>query len=72
MTENENGLGKNLKRLREWRGMSQRQLGEKLGLAGQDAISTISRMERGAVTPSIARLRELAEALSINVKVLIV
>ena len=70
MTET-NGLGANLKRLREWRGMSQRQLGEKLGLEGQNAITTISRMERGGVTPSVARLRVLAKALNVDVKNLI-
>ncbi len=52
--------------------MSQKQLGEELGLEGKHAISTISRMECGGVTPSIARLRELAEALNVSVKSLIV
>jgi len=64
-------LGENLKRLRMCRGLSQRQLGEKLGLVGQDAGSTIYRMESGRVTPSIARLRVLAEALNVKVKDLI-
>ncbi len=62
-----NGVGRDLRCLRLWRGMSQQQLGEKLGLVGHYAITTISRMERGEVTPSVERSRELALALRVSV-----
>ena len=61
----------NLRRLRIWRGLSQRDLGRCLGLDGQVAITTISRMERGEVTPSLERLHRLADALDVSAATLL-
>jgi transcriptional regulator with XRE-family HTH domain len=54
-------------RLREWRerrGLSLRQLGERAGVS----YVTISRIENGEMSPTVAMLEKLAGALGISVR----
>lgn len=51
-----------IKKLRHKRGFTQKELGEKIGIAR----SNVSQYESGARTPQIERCYELAEALDIN------
>ena len=53
-------IGEEVRRLREERGLSQRQLGERMG-ASQ---SVIARLEAGGVEPTIATLDRVAAALN--------
>lgn len=55
-----------LREIREHQGLSQRALGELLGLTGQGATTEISRYETGTRVPSLARLDELAEVLEVE------
>lgn len=54
-------IGEEVRRLREERGLSQRQLGELMG-ASQ---SVIARLEAGGVEPTIATLDRVANALNV-------
>jgi transcriptional regulator with XRE-family HTH domain len=54
-------------RVREWRerrGLSLRKLGERAGVS----YVTIARIESGAMSPTVAMLEKLAEALEISVR----
>jgi transcriptional regulator with XRE-family HTH domain len=53
-----------IKILRERRGLSQEQLAERLGVA----VGTISRYERGSVTPSRTRLKQIAASLGVRAR----
>jgi transcriptional regulator with XRE-family HTH domain len=59
-TDAEN-LGARLRTARTRRGLTQQQLAERVGLS----IESISRAERGVITPTIWTLKDLAKALSI-------
>lgn len=65
MTEKELAeiIGENISGRRRKLGLTQAQLAEKLDI-GQDALS---RMENGAISPKIARLRDIAAALQCSV-----
>lgn len=52
--------------LREWRGLSQRQLAEKTGLNAQ----SISHIETGVRKGGLAALRKIAKALNISLELL--
>ena len=54
-------VGRKIAKYRKAAGLTQQQLGEKLSVA----LETISRMERGANTPSIKTLGRLGRALGI-------
>ena len=56
-------IGTRLKLLRERAGLSQPELGHKIGLPGTTAGLQVSMYERNARTPSVARLYRLAQAL---------
>lgn len=62
-------LGPLIKRLRKDRGLSQKQLGERVGYAGGAAIS-ILRIEKQGVVPGPDRLDKLAEELGVDPRVL--
>lgn len=54
-------IGEEVRRLREQRGLSQRQLGERMGVAQ----SVIARLEAGGVEPTLATLDRVAAALDV-------
>jgi len=56
-------LGIKIRELREKLGLTQRELAEKLGVDN----STISAYESGRITPSVDKLRKLAEILGVDV-----
>lgn len=56
-----------LRHIREQRGMSQSDLGEKAGLQA----AAISHFENGRRAPSFANLRKLADALSVSIDYLL-
>lgn len=56
-------IGENISGRRRKLGMTQAHLAEKLDI-GQDALS---RMENGAISPNIARLRDIASSLQCSV-----
>lgn len=55
--------GKNIRRLRLSRGLSQRELARRAGCTG----SHINQVERGRVSPSLKRLRRIANILEVPV-----
>ena len=57
-------FGKNLKRLRKEKGLSQEQLAYKADLS----LSQIGRIERGEINPTICTIKVIAESLEIDVK----
>jgi transcriptional regulator with XRE-family HTH domain len=61
------GLGAGLRAARRGAGLTQKQLAEALGVASL----TVSRWERGVSTPSVPRLRQIAELTSSDVTTLI-
>lgn len=56
-------VGKRLKEVREMYGLSQRELAKRVGLTN----STISMIERDAVSPSISSLKRILEGVSLSV-----
>lgn len=54
--------GRDIRRMREARGMTQLRLAQILGTT-EDAVS---RYERGASTPGADRLRDIADALNVS------
>ena len=60
-TERAYRIGEEVKRLREERGLSQRELGERMGTSQ----SVIARLEAGGVEPTIATLDRVAAALDV-------
>jgi transcriptional regulator with XRE-family HTH domain len=54
-------IGRAIAQARQQRGLTQEQVAERLGVEQE----TISRFERGAVLPPLARLAELAETLAV-------
>lgn len=58
----EERLGRRVAELRELAGLTQAQLAEKIDVSTE----TVSRLERGAAVPSLARLEDLATALGID------
>jgi transcriptional regulator with XRE-family HTH domain len=61
------GIGARLRTARRASGMTQKQLAEELGV---EAI-TVSRWERGVTTPSLPRLRRIAELTQTTVSDLV-
>jgi len=61
------GVGARLRTARRSAGLTQRQLAEKLGV---ESI-TVSRWERGVTTPSLPRLRRIAELTETTVSDLV-
>ncbi len=59
-------IGENIARRRRELGLTQMVLAERLGI-GQDALS---RMEKGAISPRISRLRDFATILECSVPAL--
>lgn len=58
-------LGRDIKALREARGLSQRQLGERIGTTQ----SAVARLEAGGSPPSLSTLERVAEALGVEIDV---
>lgn len=56
-------IGKNIKDYRELRGMTQDDLGDKLGISKQ----AISQYERNIRTPSIKTLEDISKALDVHI-----
>ncbi|WP_353076201.1 helix-turn-helix domain-containing protein [Stenotrophomonas sepilia] len=54
-----------LRQAREWRGLSQREVGMRMGLDKDTASARISRYESGAMSISLEALFELAQALDV-------
>jgi transcriptional regulator with XRE-family HTH domain len=63
VTGDELALGRNVRRLREDRGMAIRELAE----LSQVSSSFVSQVERGVASPSVASLRRIAEALGTSI-----
>lgn len=61
-------LGERIKQLRKERDWSQAELGEKIGADSQ----RISRYENGRLTPSLAAIVRLAEALDVSIDYLVI
>ena len=57
-------FGKNLKRVRESKGLSQ----EDLAAKADSVLSQVGRIERGKRAPTILTVQKLADALEVNVK----
>lgn len=66
MTVDRAQLGDNVRRLRRHIGMSQLDLGERLGCSN----ASISQFERGTTMPSVESLADLAKALGVTYGVL--
>ncbi|MEQ9662645.1 MAG: helix-turn-helix transcriptional regulator [Parasphingopyxis sp.] len=60
----ENVIGKNMKRLRTARGLTQEQLGAR---AGGRSVNQMNGYERGRSRPSLPVLKDIAEALGTSV-----
>lgn len=58
-------IGDEVRRLREERGLSQRELGERMGATQ----SVIARLEAGGVEPTIATLDRVAAALEVELDI---
>lgn len=56
-------IGKNIKRLRQNKGLTQEQLGEILGITGQ----AVSKWENGSALPDLPALPTLAEYFGITI-----
>jgi transcriptional regulator with XRE-family HTH domain len=56
-------VGMNIRRLREERGLSLRALADRCGLS----INAISRIERGANSPTVTSLEQIARALGVSI-----
>lgn len=56
------GFGRNLKQVREEKGLSQ----EKLAFTSELSISQISRIERGVINTSLSQLVSISQALGIQ------
>jgi transcriptional regulator with XRE-family HTH domain len=56
-------VGENIKRIRKQRGLTQKELGEKIGLSD----AQVSNIEKGKRSTSIDRQVKIAEALKCNV-----
>jgi transcriptional regulator with XRE-family HTH domain len=63
-----NIIGNYLRAARANAGMTQRQLGKRLGYRGRTCSQIISNWERGVASPPIAKLPRLARALGITSK----
>ncbi len=61
------GLAKNLKNLRELRGLTQAELGRRAGMAA----ASVSHFETGQRVPSLESLVKLADALRVSVDALL-
>lgn len=60
----EKKLGQRIAELRERRGLSQAKVAETVGVT----VESVSRLERGVVTPSLERLQAIAEALGVRLQ----
>lgn len=57
-------FGKNLRRIREQKELSQEELSGKMGTAP----SQVGRIERGEINPTVSTLRTMADALEIQIE----
>lgn len=64
---NINVLGKRIAEIRHQRGLTQKQLAEKVGVTAQ----AVSKWERGSNCPDIAIFDEVASALNVSVSELL-
>ena len=55
-------IGENIKRARKERGLTQRELGEKIG----KKYSTVQKYENGIIEPPISVIRDIAAALGVD------
>ena len=62
MSQVEQQLGKRVAQLRQLAGLTQAECAEKVGVATE----TISRFERGAAVPSLARIEKVAGVLGVG------
>lgn len=58
------GFGKNLKKLREGKGMTQEQIAFKSGIS----FTTINRLENGKLNPTLATLYAIADTFKVSVQ----
>lgn len=61
-------FGDKIKEIRKKKGISQRQLGEKMGIKQQ----TVAQYEKAVEQPKLATVRKLAEALNVTLSELVV
>ena len=55
-----------LRRAREAQGLTQKELGERIGLEGEDPQKRVSLWERGAAVPGVERIAKLAFELRLD------
>jgi len=60
-------IGRRIQKLRDWRGLKQEDVAERLGMCPSD----YSRMERDEVVPTIDKLAKIAEVLDVNIYALL-
>ncbi len=63
-------IGNRIQRIRNFRGMSQRQLGIAIGLNEETARGRIAQYESGVRTPKEDLLKKIAEVLDVNYRVI--
>lgn len=63
----QNVLGVNVRRLRRKNHLSQTELGKRLGVS----VFEVSKIERGAVNPSIEKIKQMAEIFHVTPMILI-
>lgn len=61
-------LGLNIRELREEKGLSQQELADNCEIAK----STVQRIEKGQMNPTITKLKRICESLGIDIKELII
>lgn len=63
-------LGEKIKKYRELRGLTQRELGQKVGFSAGTEDSRIRKYEKNMMAPKIDIRRKIAEALDIDMSAL--
>lgn len=63
----ESVIGQNIKKIRKKQGLTQKELGERLGITQQ----TVAQYERATEQPKISTVRKIADGLGVPVKELI-
>jgi transcriptional regulator with XRE-family HTH domain len=66
MTEFLDTVAERIQKVREFRGMSRRELGEALGLSGNSANTSVYAIEVGGNSPRLGTIYKLAKALDVS------
>ena len=61
-------IGENIKKIRNMRGMTQKELGMAVGFGEDSASPRIAQYETGSRTPRAALLKKIADTLQVDVK----